>query len=130
MRKFVADTKARNATPIVLSLVPRKIWRNDQIIRATNDYGKWAADSAKSADGTFVDLNEIVSRRYEALGPEKVNDLFGDEHTHTNPAGAELNAECVIAGLKGLKDAPFNQYLSPKGTAATPFQPKETESPK
>jgi lysophospholipase L1-like esterase len=126
----MADTKARNATPLVLSLVPRKIWKNHQIVRATNSYGQWAADSAKSADGTFVDLNEIVSRRYETLGPEKVNDLFGDDHTHTNPAGAELNAECVIAGLKALKDAPLNQYLTAKGAAVTPFEPTRTKSPK
>jgi rhamnogalacturonan acetylesterase len=56
-------------------------------------------------------LNEIVARRYDALGPEKVEPLFGDEHTHTSRAGAILNAECVIAGLKALKENPLAGYL-------------------
>jgi len=58
-----------------------------------------------------VDLNEIIARRYEELGPEKVEPLFGDPHTRTSRAGAELNADCAIAGLKGLKVDPVAGYL-------------------
>src|SRR5436305_367369 len=36
------------------------------------------------------------------MSPEKVDPLFGDEHTHITRAGAELNAQCVIAGLKAI----------------------------
>jgi hypothetical protein len=41
-------------------------------------------------------LNESVARQYDALGRDAVMQLFPlvtpDEHTHTNMAGAELNA--------------------------------------
>ena len=40
--------------------------------------------------------------------------LFGDPHTHTSRAGAELNAEVVVAGLKALKDDPLEGYLAAK----------------
>jgi lysophospholipase L1-like esterase len=114
LRKFIADAKAKGATPMVCSLVPRKIWREGKIVRST-DYAKWSAEAAESQSVPFLDLNESIARRYDDLGQEKVEPLFGDEHTHTSPAGAELNAECVVAALRGLKENPLAPYLSEKG---------------
>jgi hypothetical protein len=111
LRKFIADAKARGATPIVCTLVPRKIWKDGKIVRASDSYGKWAAGVAAQESVGLVDLNEIIARKYDALGAEKVEPLFGDEHTHTSRAGAELNADCVIEGLKGLRENPLAGYL-------------------
>jgi lysophospholipase L1-like esterase len=110
LRRFIADARAKGATPIVCSLVPRKIWTDGKIVR--EDYVKWAGGVARSENAAFVDLNEIVARRYEELGPEKVNTLFADEHTHTTLEGAELNAASVVVGLRGLKDNPLAAYFS------------------
>ena len=123
LRQYIADTKSRGATPIVLSPVPRKIWRDDRIARASKDYGQWASEAAQAVGAAFVDLNEIVARRYEALGSEKVAALFADERTHTNLEGAELNAECVVAGLKGLKFSPLAGFLSKKATDVETWSP-------
>lgn len=111
IRKYISDTKTKGATPIVLSPVPRKIWKERRVARASNDYGKWAAEAAKSDGAAFVDLNEIVARRYEQLGPAKVDELFADEHTHTNPAGAKLNAQCVVEGLRALNGCELKNFL-------------------
>jgi len=123
MRKYVSDTKAKGGAPIVLSPVPRKIWKDGKIARASGDYGKWAAELAKSEGALFVDLNEIIARRYEEMGPEKVNLLFADEHTHTNAAGAEINAASVVAGLKGLKSCSLCKYFSAKAKDVTAYKP-------
>ena len=112
LRRYITDAKAKGATPVVLSLVPRKIWKDRKVVRANNDYGKWAKEAAAAENVAFVDLNEIIASRYETLGPEKVEALFGDEHTHTNEQGARLNAECVVMGLRGLKDSPLAGYLA------------------
>ena len=40
--------------------------------------------------------------------------LFGDEHTHTSRAGAELNAEIVVTALKNLEKDPLAPYLKEK----------------
>jgi len=109
--KFIADAKAKGATPIMCTLVPRKIWKDGKIVRAGDSYGKWAADVAAQEGVGLVDLNEIIARKYDALGAEKVEPLFGDEHTHTSRAGAELNADCVVEGLKGLRQNPLAAYL-------------------
>lgn len=117
MRRYIRDTKAKGATPVVLSPVPRKIWKDEKTVaRNSNDYGKWAAEAAKQEGVPFIDLNDLIATRYEALGKAKVETLFGDEHTHTNADGAELNAEMVVAGLKSLKGSPFTAYLSPAST--------------
>ena len=47
--------------------------------------------------------------------------LFADPHTHTSRAGAELNADCVIAGLKGLKDDPLARFFSEKAKDVAPY---------
>jgi lysophospholipase L1-like esterase len=117
LRKFVADTVAKGATAIVCSPVPRKNWKDGKIVTNATDYAKWAADVASSSKVGFVDLNEIIARKYEALGPEKVEPLFADERTHTSLAGAELNAASVVAGLKALKKNPLARYFSEKGKA-------------
>jgi lysophospholipase L1-like esterase len=119
IRKFITEARSKGATPIVCSLIPRKIWKDGKIVRASDSYGKWAADAAAAEHASFVDLNEIIARRYDELGQEKVEPLFADEHTHTSRAGAELNAECVVAGLKGIPGNPLAAYLSEKGKAVT-----------
>lgn len=114
LRKFIADARAKGATPIVCSLVPRKTWKDGRVVRNSEDYAKWAAEVAKSERVAFIDLNEIIARKYDELGEEKVELLFADPHTHTSLAGAELNAACVIAGLKAQTENPLAAYFSAK----------------
>jgi lysophospholipase L1-like esterase len=117
MRKFIADAKAKGAHPIVLSLTVRNIWKDGRVERGPGRYGEWAAEVARSEGVPFVDLTNIIADEYERLGQEKVKELFGPDHTHTSPAGAELNASLVVAGLKALKKNPLAPYFSAKGKA-------------
>lgn len=112
LRKYVSDTKAKGAIPMICSQIPRKIWKDGKIVRNGSDYAGWAAEVAKAEGVPFLDLNNIIAARYEQLGPDKVDPLFGDEHTHTTLAGAELNAEAVISALKGLTNDPLAIFFS------------------
>jgi lysophospholipase L1-like esterase len=103
IRKYVSDTKSKGATPIVLSPIPRNMWKDGKVLRNANDYGKWAADAARAEGAQFVDLNQIIADKYDQLGPDKVKTFFPGDHTHTNLAGARFNAVAVVEGLKGLK---------------------------
>ena len=120
MRKYIADTLAKGAIPIVCSPIPRKIWKDGKVVRNAADYGGWAKQVADSEKVAFIDLNEIIARRYDALGEAQVGPLFADPHTHTSRIGAVLNAECVVAGLKALAGDPLGPYLSDKGNAIPP----------
>jgi rhamnogalacturonan acetylesterase len=122
LRKYIADVKAKGATPIICSLVPRKIWVDGKIHRSTDTYRGWAQQVAEQQHVGFVDLNEIIARRYDTLGPDAVDKLFGDPHTHTDWDGAVLNAECVVSGLRALPGDPVAKYLSDKGKAIKPYK--------
>jgi len=123
LRKYIADVKAKGATPIICSLVPRKIWVDGHIRRNTDTYRGWAQQVAEQEHVGFIDLNEIIARRYDAMGPEAVDGLFGDPHTHTDWAGAVINAEAVVSGLRDLAGDPLAPYLSEKGKAIAPYKP-------
>jgi hypothetical protein len=121
LRKYVEDTKAKGAIPIVCSPIPRKTWKDSKIVRNAANYGGWARQVAEQEHVGFLDLNEIIARRYDALGEAAVEPLFGDPHTHTSLPGAELNAECVVAGLKALPHDPIARYFSAKGRAVAAY---------
>ncbi len=88
LRKYVEDTKARGAIPIICSSIPRKTWKDGKIVRNAANYGGWARQVAEQ---------------------------------DTSRAGAELNAESVVAGLKALPHDPVAAYFSTKGKAITPY---------
>jgi len=120
MRTYVSDTLAKGATPIVCSLIPRKIWKDGKIVRGDEEYGGWARSAAAAKSVAFVDLNAIIARQYDALGEAKVETLFADPHTHTSRAGAEMNASSVVAGVKAIAGDPLGRFLSAKGLSVTP----------
>jgi lysophospholipase L1-like esterase len=122
IRKIVQDVKAKGAIPIVCSPIPRKIWKDGKMVRNSGDFGGWARQVAAQEHVGFIDLNEIIGRRYDALGAAAVEPLFGDPHTHTSRAGAELNAECVVAGLKALASDPVAGDFSAKGAAVQAYK--------
>ena len=114
LRKFISEAKAKGATPIVLSMIPRNQWREGKVVRASDTFGKWAAGVAQSAGVPFIDLNRISADKYDKMGPEKVKEYFPGDHTHTNPAGARENAASVVQGLKQQKKLDLNNYLARK----------------
>jgi rhamnogalacturonan acetylesterase len=125
LRNYVQDVRAKGATPIVLSLTTRDVWKEGQVEVGVNNYRESAYRIASSEDHTdFVDASEIIAEQYRMLGPEKVAGLFhAKEPVHINTAGAFLDTRCIVAGLKGLPDAPVTQYLSFLGQEIIPVSP-------
>jgi beta-galactosidase len=49
----------------------------------------------------FIDLNELVARRYEQVGEAVVTrDYFYSDRTHTSPGGAQVTALTVVTALR------------------------------
>ena len=111
LRKFIREARSKGATPVVCSMIPRNEWKDGKVIRASNDFGKWAQEVAQQEGVTFINLNEITALKYDKLGPVEVKKLFPGDHTHTNEAGAIINAESVVDGLKANKKLPLKKYL-------------------
>ncbi len=111
LRKFVNDAKVKGAIPIIASMIPRNQFADGKVKRANNDFGKWAAEVAASENIFFIDLNKISADKYDALGPDKVKEFFPGDHTHTNEAGATVNAASVTEGIKLLQQSGLNNFL-------------------
>ena len=126
-RKLIADVKAKGATPIILSLTVRNIWKDGKVERGSGKFREWAEELARAEGVRFVDVTSIVADRYEALGEEKVKPLFGPDHTHTSPAGAEFNAAAVVAGLKSLKGDPFKKQFSARAKEVGAYKPAKSK---
>jgi lysophospholipase L1-like esterase len=120
-KTLIAEARAKGATPMVCSLIPRNNWKNGAAARNKNDYGGWAGQAAAAEKAPFLDINEIIARRYDALGQEAVKPLFiVGAGPHTSMAGAETNAACVVAALKGLNDNPLAKYFSEQAGSVAP----------
>ncbi len=112
LRKMIADTRAKGAIPIVFSLTVRNIWKDGRIERGSGKFGQWAYEVATSQNVQFLDVTKLIADKYEQLGEAKVKELFATDHTHTNPAGAELNATLILTGLQTLKGKQFDRFLN------------------
>lgn len=116
IRKYIADTRARGATPILLTLTIRNIWTRgaDGKPQIEHDMGYDAelGQLASKEHVPLVDLARVEADRLEAMGPEKAAPLFPIDHTHTSAAGAELVAECVVRALHDAH-SPLAAYLLP-----------------
>jgi hypothetical protein len=121
LKQYAKDAKEKGATVVILSPVPRNQWADGKIKRGFDGYVGWAAEAAKASGTLYVDLNAIVADRFDALGQATASGLFADTQ-HTKKAGAHINAESVVAGLKTLKDCPLAGDLVP--VAATGTAPK------
>jgi lysophospholipase L1-like esterase len=111
MQQYVKDSKAKGATAIICSPIPRDMFKDGKVLRASGDYGGWAQEVAGGTGARFIDLNAIIADQYDRLGADSVKNFFPGDHTHTNEAGARLNAAAVVQGLRGLKGLALDDYL-------------------
>ncbi len=114
MRKYVRETKAKGATPIICSLIPRNNWKDGKVGRSDDSWALWAKQVAEQEGAYFIPLNTLVSDEYDKLGMVKVRPLFHGDNTHTSMEGAKLNAAMVVAALQKIKPGKLTKYLIKK----------------
>lgn len=114
MRKYITDTRAKHAHPILLALTIRNIWHagpdGKQHIERDMGYDGELKQLAAEEHVPYIDLATVEADRLEAMGPEKTALLFPRDHTHTSAEGAELVAQCVVEALRQAH-SPLAAYL-------------------
>ena len=114
LRKYASDAKSKGATPIIVSPIPRNMWKDGKIGRSSESHVLWAKQAAEQEHAPFIDFNNILADRYEALGQEKTAGLFaGTDHTHTSAAGAEFNAAVMASAIRPLAGCDLGKGLLP-----------------
>lgn len=113
IRKYCSEAKAKGATPIVVSLIPRNRRDDDgQVYKDDTTYGLWARQAAKETGAHFIDFNTILADKWTEMGKEAVDKLFDvPDHTHTNAAGAEFNAEVLAELIRDLDSCSLRKHL-------------------
>ena len=128
LRRMIADTRARGATPILMTLTRTNQWQDGQITCPSDTYRLWDWQTAQHEKVAFVDLSRIIADRYQREGESAVTAQFIDDTVHTNVDGAQKNAADAVSGLRALRDLPFRKMLSPRGRAVPADQGRTARS--
>ncbi len=112
IRKVVKEAKEKGAIPVVLSPIPRNSWKDGKLPRNNKSYGLWAKQIAEQEKVTFIDLNDRMAQKMEALGEANVTGtyFYRKDHTHPSARGAVMAATAIIEGLKESKNS-LKKYI-------------------
>lgn len=122
LSQYVKDAKAKQATLIFVSPVPRNRWYKDGSFKnVMRDHAMWMKQIADRQGVYFLDANAILAAHYSSLGKEKVKKLYFNtgDNTHTGLLGAQRNAQAVVEGLRTLKGCKLTDYLKLPDSAVT-----------
>jgi lysophospholipase L1-like esterase len=120
MAHYVKTAKEKGATVVLCSPIPHKDrWQTG---RDFSNFAAWDKEVAEKHGALFMDLTLVVTQAYKQIGNEKADAFFADQRTHTNSAGAEFNARCVVAGLKSLPNNPLKNFFSELGQAVERYK--------
>jgi lysophospholipase L1-like esterase len=113
LRKMVREAKAKGATPIIVTPIPRNDWENGAIKRTPGSYPDWAMQVARQEKIMFIDLNKRMSEKLDGLGEAQVTGVyfFAPDHTHTSAKGAAMAASLVVDGIQANKKCGLNRFL-------------------
>jgi lysophospholipase L1-like esterase len=117
IRKYVKDAKEKGATPIVCSYIPR-CPRPDTKVELDpkpSSYRLWAQQVAEQEKSFYIDLFDLSWKELSKLPPDEIKKKFFCEadFTHTNEAGAILNASKVAGAIKLLPGCKLADFLKP-----------------
>jgi lysophospholipase L1-like esterase len=117
LRQYVAQARARGMTPLLCTPVPRlpQPGRESDTVR----HATWMREMAAADSVELIDLNRRVQVRWEGKTTAELKSAFfaTNDTTHFNRAGAEVNATCVVEGLRTLTNCPLASCLLPEGRA-------------
>ncbi len=117
LTRFITETKAKKATPILFTPVSRRKFDKDgNAIETHKEYSALTREVAKEQKVLFIDLDEKSKSLYQKFGDENSKLLFlqlkpgehpnypegKEDNTHFNELGARLIAQLVLTELKTL----------------------------
>lgn len=116
--KFITDTRAKNAMPVLITPVSRrKFSKEGKALETHTEYSRIVAEISVAHKVPMIDLDSRSRDLYESFGPEYSKILFNisepganpqfpqgvNDNTHFSEYGARLLAELVLDEMKKLK---------------------------
>src|SRR5687768_212808 len=116
--RFVNETRAKKATPVLLTPVTRRRFDSAGIIMQTHEiYSGLVRELAAAQSVAFIDLDKKSQELLQKFGKENSRWLFlqlepgehpnypegRNDNTHFNELGARLVAEIILSEIRNLK---------------------------
>ena len=117
LKKFVAETRAKAANPVLLTPVARRRFQEGKVAESHAVYSTLVREVAKEEQVPLIDLDKVSMELYQDMGEEHSKLLFlhlkpGEhpnypegkiDNTHFNELGARLIAQLVLKEMIGVK---------------------------
>ncbi|MDQ8004130.1 MAG: rhamnogalacturonan acetylesterase, partial [Pedobacter sp.] len=115
--KFVSEARAKQATPILITPVSRRKFKDGNALETHKEYTPLVKELAAKLNVPLIDLDEKSRQLYQQFGEENSKLLFlqlqANEHpnypegkvdnTHFSELGARKIAQIVLQEIKNLK---------------------------
>lgn len=115
LRHYVRTARAHGVIPILVSYVPRcpRPGETPKPDPEPASYRLWTQQVAQNENAGYLDLYARIWAEYVKLTPEEVKTRYfsAADFTHTNLAGAEMNAAKVVEGIRALPRSPLKAFL-------------------
>lgn len=131
LARFVAEVRAKKATPVLLTPVMRRRFdKEGKFYDVHGEYPDLTRRVASEQKVTLIDMHRMSEKVLVRYGPEESRKLFlqlkagehpnypqgVDDNTHFNPLGADIMAALAVDGLRERK-LPLTRHLK-KAAAA------------
>ncbi len=125
--KFISETRARKAYPVLLTPVTRRRFKDGKPEETHVDYSKLVVEVAKDQKVTCIDLDTKSRELLQRFGEEQSKLLFlqlapGEhpnypegktDNTHFSELGARLVAQMVLSEIRNQKLELANRIVKP-----------------
>jgi lysophospholipase L1-like esterase len=111
LRRMSREALDRGANVLLLTPVPRNRWAGSKVLRSSSDYALWTREAGKLARVPILDLNALLADAYDAIGAQRVAELFYGDWTHTSPDGAAFTASILHRALTTCKELRWTSLL-------------------
>lgn len=114
LRNYIRGAKSKGVLPILVTPIPRNLWKDGRITRSVHSHVAWAKTVAAEEGVPCIDFHTMLCDRYEAIGEKATAGYFaGSDHTHTSAAGAEFHADVMASALRSLEGSEVGKWLLP-----------------
>jgi lysophospholipase L1-like esterase len=121
LRQLVADTRARSATPVLVTSMERMAGVDQDTLAG---YPDTVRRVARETDAPLIDLHAMSRQFYRALG-DNLKLAFQDG-THHNAYGSYELAKCIALGIR-QNQLPLAKFLTDETAMFNPEQPDPVE---